>query len=326
MTAPPLLAIDGLSIEFGTPERPIRAVSDMSLAIQAGGAVGLVGESGSGKSLSALAILRLVPPAARIAAGRILFEGVDLLALPPSRLPEIRGRDIAMIFQEPMSALNPLMTIGEQIGEAILLHEDVPGPVRRQRVVDLLGRVGIPDAATRLDAYPHQFSGGMRQRAMIAMALACGPRLLIADEPTTALDVTIQAQVLDLIKSIRRDTGTALLLISHDLGIIADMCERVVVMYAGRVVEAGDVRAIFRAARHPYTRGLLDSIPRLHDERRRLVQIPGAVPQPGEIAAGCPFAPRCARRIERCVAAMPPMTEFGDAHAAACWVAAEAAP
>ena len=317
--ATPILAIDNLAIEFGAPNRAVRAVSGVSFEIAAGGAVGLVGESGSGKSLTALAILRLLPETARIAAGRIAFEGSDLLALPAERLPEIRGRDIAMIFQEPMSALNPLMTIGDQIGEAILLHEDVPRAQRVARVVELLGRVGIPDARARLDAYPHQFSGGMRQRAMIAMALACSPKLLIADEPTTALDVTIQAQVLDLIRSIRRAKSTALLLISHDLGIIAEMCERVVVMYAGRIVEQGDVRTIFGAARHPYTRGLLESIPRLHDDRRRLVQIPGGVPRPGAIVAGCPFQPRCASRTERCAQAMPPMTRFGDRHMAACW-------
>ncbi len=313
-----LLEVRDLAVEFG----PIRAVSGVSFDIPAGGAVGLVGESGSGKSLTALAILRLVSEPGRIVSGRIVFEGVDLLELPPSRLPEIRGRDIAMIFQEPMSSLNPLMTVGDQIGEAILLHEPMSREARRARVVDLLGRVGIADAAARLRAFPHQFSGGMRQRVMIAMALACSPKLLIADEPTTALDVTIQAQVLDLIKSIRAATNTALLLISHDLGIIADICERVVVMYAGRVVEQGDVRSIFHAARHPYTRGLLQSIPRLRDDRRRLFQIPGSVPHPGEIGAGCPFTARCALRTERCAAEMPPMVRLAEGHLAACWVTA----
>jgi peptide/nickel transport system ATP-binding protein len=243
-------------------------------------------------------------------------------------MPDIRGRDIAMIFQEPMSSLNPVMTIGDQIGEAILLHEPLSREKRHRRVIDLLNRVGIPDAAGRADAYPHQFSGGMRQRVMIAIALACSPKLLIADEPTTALDVTIQAQVLELMKEIRAATNTALLLISHDLGIIADVCERVIVMYAGRVVEDGDVRSIFHRPAHPYTRGLLQSIPRLRDDRRRLYQIPGSVPLPGTVGEGCPFTSRCPLRVERCAREMPPMFRFGDQQTAACWVTAgvEASP
>jgi oligopeptide/dipeptide ABC transporter ATP-binding protein len=227
-----------------------------------------------------------------------------------------------MIFQEPMSSLNPLMTIGDQVGEAILLHQRMTGAERQARVIELLRLVGIPDPASRLGAYPHQFSGGMRQRVMIAMALACHPKLLIADEPTTALDVTIQAQVLELMKRIRRETGAAILLISHDLGVIAEMCERVVVLYAGRVVEDGTVRAIFRDAAHPYTRGLLQSIPRLDDDRRRLSQIPGSVPLPGQVTQGCPFRARCAHRIDRCAEEMPPLTPRGEGHRAACWVTA----
>jgi peptide/nickel transport system ATP-binding protein len=317
-----LLEVRDLVVTFGRPDRAVRAVNGVSFAIPAGGTVGLVGESGSGKSVTALAILRLIGGSGRIAGGQILFEGEDLLALPASRMPEIRGRDIAMIFQEPMSSLNPLMTIGAQVEEAILLHRQQPHAERRARVVELLRLVGIPDADSRLGAYPHQFSGGMRQRVMIAMALACNPKLLIADEPTTALDVTIQAQVLALMRRIRAATGTAILLISHDLGVIAEMCERVVVLYAGSVVEEGAARDIFRRATHPYTRGLLESVPRLDDERHRLSQIPGSVPLPGQVTRGCPFRPRCALAMPRCAEEMPPLREISEGHRAACWVTA----
>jgi peptide/nickel transport system ATP-binding protein len=321
----PLLKVDNLAVEFGPRSRPIRAVDGVSFEVPAGAAVGIVGESGSGKSVTSLSILRLVAEPGRIVQGRIEFEGVNLLDLPRSQMPEIRGRDIAMIFQEPMSSLNPVMTVGDQIAEAILLHETMSAEARRRRVIDLLRLVGIPDPAARIHAYPHQFSGGMRQRVMIAMALACNPKLLIADEPTTALDVTIQAQVLELMKKIRSETNTAILLISHDLGIIADMCERVIVMYAGRVVEDGDVRSIFHRASHPYTRGLLHSIPKLNDDRRRLFQIPGSVPLPGTIQQECPFYSRCSLRVDRCAAEMPPLFRFGEQHTAACWVTAAAA-
>nr|WP_256515740.1 ABC transporter ATP-binding protein [Alsobacter ponti] len=315
-----------MSVEFGPRANPIRVVDDVSFEIEAGGSVGVVGESGSGKSMTSLSILRLVPePPGRISGGRILFDGADLLALPRNQMPDIRGRDVAMIFQEPMSSLNPVMTIGDQIGEAILLHQDLNSAQRRKRVLELLRLVGIPDPAGRIDAYPHQFSGGMRQRVMIAMAVACNPRLLIADEPTTALDVTIQAQVLALLKDVRQRLGTAILLISHDLGIIADSCERVVVMYAGRVVEEGDVRSIFRNPAHPYTRALLKSIPRLDDERDRLYQIPGSVPLAGSVTQGCAFRARCPLRVETCAVDRPPLFAFGPSHKAACWVTAEAA-
>jgi peptide/nickel transport system ATP-binding protein len=227
-----------------------------------------------------------------------------------------------MIFQEPMSSLNPVMTIGDQIGEAIKLHEPLSAAERRERVIELLRLVGMPDPASRIGAYPHQFSGGMRQRVMIAMAVACNPKLLIADEPTTALDVTIQAQVLELMKSVRQRLGTAVLLISHDLGIVAETCERVIVMYAGKVLEQGDVRSIFRRPAHPYTRGLLQSIPRLDDDRRRLFQIAGTVPMAGSVKRGCPFYARCPLRIEKCAAEMPPMFRYGADHVAACWVTA----
>jgi peptide/nickel transport system ATP-binding protein len=317
-----LLEVRDLEVAFGPPDKPVLAVNRVGFDLPAGGSLGLVGESGSGKSVTALSILRLIAPPGRITHGRILFEGTDLLTMPDAALPDIRGRDIAMIFQEPMSSLNPLMTIGDQVGEAILLHEDLSRADRRARVIELLGLVGIPDPASRLPAYPHQFSGGMRQRVMIAMALACNPKLLIADEPTTALDVTIQAQVLALIARLREATGSALLLISHDLGVIAEMCQRVVVLYAGRVVEDGDVRAIFRRAAHPYTRGLLGAVPRLDDDRRRLAQIPGSVPLPGQAGAGCPFVTRCEKSIARCATEMPPLVPLDDGHRAACWVTA----
>ena len=320
----PLLNIKDLSVEFGSPHNSIRVVDSVGFEIEMGGAVGLVGESGSGKSITSLSILRLIPePPGRIVSGSITFEGQDLLKLPKSRMPAIRGRDIAMIFQEPMSSLNPVMTIGDQIEEAIKLHERVDPRTRREKAIEMLGLVGIPDPASRMGAYPHQFSGGMRQRVMIAMALACNPKLLIADEPTTALDVTIQAQVLELMKSIRNKTNSAILLISHDLGVIAEVCDRVVVMYAGRVVEDSDVKSIFADPRHPYTQGLLRSIPRLNDDRPRLYQIAGSVPTAGSVRQGCPFYARCEVRLDRCRQEMPPMFEMSENHKAACWVAGE---
>ena len=320
----PLLSIKDLSVEFGSPQNPIRVVDSVGFEIEMGGAVGLVGESGSGKSITSLSILRLIPePPGRIVSGSIAFEGQDLLKLPKSRMPAIRGRDIAMIFQEPMSSLNPVMTIGDQIEEAIKLHERLDPRTRREKAIEMLGLVGIPDPASRMGAYPHQFSGGMRQRVMIAMALACNPKLLIADEPTTALDVTIQAQVLELMKSIRNKTNSTVLLISHDLGVIAEVCDRVVVMYAGRVVEDADVNSIFADPRHPYTQGLLRSIPRLNDDRARLYQIAGSVPPAGSVRQGCPFYARCEVRQVRCQQEMPPMFDMSVNHKAACWVAGE---
>jgi peptide/nickel transport system ATP-binding protein len=322
----PLLRVEHLAVEFGPASSPIRVVNDVSFEIDRGGSLGIVGESGSGKSITSLAIMGLIPnPPGRVAEGRVELEGVNLLDLPRSKMPEIRGRDIAMIFQEPMSSLNPVMTIGDQIGEAIMLHDRMSRTDRRNRVIELLKLVGIPNPEGRLGAYPHQFSGGMRQRVMIAIAVACNPKLLIADEPTTALDVTIQAQVLDLMHKIRKTLNTAVLLISHDLGVIADVCERVIVMYAGRVVEDADIRTIFRDPKHPYTRGLLQSIPRLNDDRSRLYQIPGSVPLAGTVKQGCPFYARCPDRVDKCAAEMPPMFDMGPGHRAACWVSAGAA-
>ncbi len=318
--------VEDLTVEFRQRGVTSRAVDGVSFAIESGACVGIVGESGSGKSVTSLSILRLIAdPPGRIVSGRILFLGTDLLALPMDRMPEIRGRDIAMIFQEPMSSLNPVLTVGDQIAEAVMLHEPRSRVQARARAAEVLGLVGIPDPGERLDAYPHQLSGGMRQRVMIAMALACNPKLLIADEPTTALDVTIQAQVLELMKRLRRTLDTAILIISHDLGVIAEIADRVVVMYAGRVVESADMRRIFRRPAHPYTKGLLQSVPRLSDGKRRLHQIPGSVPAPGTLGPGCPFAPRCPERRPICETQMPVMTDLGHGQFAACWAAAEGA-
>ncbi|OJY78300.1 MAG: peptide ABC transporter ATP-binding protein [Rhodospirillales bacterium 70-18] len=319
-----LLDIRGLSVEFGPVRNPVRVVDDVSFAVRPGEAVGLVGESGSGKSITALSVLRLVPEPPGRVSGHILFEGTDLLPLPRSRMNAIRGKEISMVFQEPMSSLNPVMTIGEQVAEVLMLHGETDRERRRARVIELLGLVGVPDPQSRLSAYPHEFSGGMRQRVMIAIAVACNPKLLIADEPTTALDVTIQAQVLELMLDIRRRYKSAILLISHDLGVIAEICERVVVMYAGRIVEDAGIRSLFAGPKHPYTQGLLKSVPTLFDDRRRLYQIPGSVPTPGSSRQGCSFRPRCPVALDRCATETPPLIHHGAGHLAACWaIAAE---
>ena len=314
-----LLDIRELTVEFGSVARPLRVVDRVSFTVRAGETVGVVGESGSGKSMTALSVLRLVPePPARV-SGQILFDGRDLMKVPKREMPRVRGKDIGMIFQEPMSSLNPLMTIGDQIDEAIMLHEPLSAAERHERVIALLRLVGMPDPENRLRAYPDQFSGGMRQRVMAAIAMACNPRLLIADEPTTALDVTIQAQVLEMMLDIRRRLNSAILLITHDLGVVAETCERVVVMYAGHVVEDADAPSLFANAQHPYTQGLLKSVPTLTDTHKRLYQIPGSVPPAGTITAGCPFRPRCPVRMERCAVEMPPLVSHGPGHRSACW-------
>ncbi len=318
---PPLLRVRDLAIEFGPQAAPIRVVDGVGFDLAAGRCLGIVGESGSGKSMTSLVLLRLIPqPQGRIAAGRIELDGRDLLALPPASMPAIRGKQIAMIFQEPMNSLNPVMTIGAQVAEALLLHERMDAAARRRRVLELLRLVSIPDAEARLHAYPHEFSGGMRQRVMIATALACNPRLLIADEPTTALDVTIQAQVLDLLRRLRARLGMAIILVSHDLGVIAGMADEVVVMYCGRIVERAPAAAIFRRPAHPYTEGLLRAIPR-GEGGARLYQIPGTVPAPGERGAGCAFYDRCARRLAVCATAPPPLLPIADGHDVACYAA-----
>jgi peptide/nickel transport system ATP-binding protein len=292
--------------------------------VHAGETLAIVGESGCGKSVTSMSILRLLPmPPARIVAGRIEFEGRDLLTLPEAEMRAIRGNAIAMIFQEPMTSLNPVLTIGRQIAEALVLHRGMSYADATARAIEMLRKVHIPEAERRIRQYPHELSGGMRQRVMIAMALACGPRLLIADEPTTALDVTIQAQILELMRELRDAIGASIILITHDLGVVAEMAHRVVVMYAGRKVEEAPAETLFEDARHPYTRGLLGSMPHLGESiaggNKRLIEIPGVVPSLKEALPGCLFAPRCPNASERCRAEVPPLQEHGRGHWAACW-------
>jgi len=312
----PLLEIEELAVTFRTGRGEVEALSGVSLAVGEGESFGVVGESGSGKSLTALAVMGLVPdPPGRISRGTIRFAGETLDASAQARL---RGREIAMIFQEPMSALNPVFTVGEQVAEGLRVHERLSHRAAAAKAAELLGHVGIPDPVRRLAQYPHELSGGMRQRVMIAAALACRPRLLIADEPTTALDVTIQAQILALLGTLQRETGMTVLLITHDLGVIAQVVTRVAVMYGGRVVETGPVVPVFEAPAHPYTRALLRSIPALNQEAARLPAIPGSVPVPAAWPAGCRFHPRCALADAACSAVLPPTIQVAPDHAAAC--------
>ncbi len=316
---PPLLEISDLAVAFRTEQGEVEALSGVSFSIEEGESFGVVGESGSGKSLTALSVLGLIPdPPGRVTRGEIRFAGQVLDANAQRRL---RGRDIAMIFQEPMSALNPVFTVGEQVAEGLRVHEKLSRRAARDRAAQLLGHVGIPDPVRRLAQYPHELSGGMRQRVMIAAALACRPRLLIADEPTTALDVTIQAQILSLLAELQRETGMAVMLITHDLGVIAQVVRRVAVMYAGRVVETGPVLDVFETPGHPYTRALLRSIPSLADDVARLPAIPGSVPTPAAWPAGCRFHPRCAFTQPACTEAVPPPRQVAPAHHAACILA-----
>ena len=320
-----LLAVRDLQTYFFTVDGVTRAVDGVSFDVFPGETLGIVGESGCGKSVTSLSIMGLVPnPPGRIAGGRILFEGEDLLTRSPAELREIRGNRIAMIFQEPMTSLNPVYTVGDQIAEGLIRHRGVSRAAARERTIDLLRRVRIPSAERRVDDYPHQMSGGMRQRVMIAMALACEPRLLIADEPTTALDVTIQAQILELMKTLRDETGTAILLITHDLGVIAELADDVAVMYAGRIVEQAPVRELFADPQHPYTLGLLGSLPRLDAVQDRLTAITGSVPDPRHMPVGCRFSPRCPLADARCRAEQPPLASVHGAapvHQVACWKA-----
>jgi oligopeptide/dipeptide ABC transporter ATP-binding protein len=316
----PLLSVEGLGVAMGG----VPVLEDVSFAIAPGETLGLVGESGCGKSVTALSIMRLLPePPARIASGRIVFDSTDLLDLDAERLRSIRGDRIAMIFQEPMTSLNPVFTIGDQIGESLIVHRGASRAAARAEAARLLDLVGIPAAASRLDRYPHELSGGQRQRAMIAIALACKPRLLIADEPTTALDVTVQAQILDLIARLRRELGMAVLLITHDLGVVAEFCDRVAVMYAGRIVEEAPATALFAAPGHRYTEALLRSMPAANAPGRDLPSIPGSVPPPAARGAGCVFAPRCGFATPRCRAALPPLC--APPHRLRCWHPAGAA-
>ena len=320
----PLLDVHALQIVFpaGTradPSLEAYAVDGVSFTVARGESVCVVGESGCGKSLTALSLLRLVPPPGRIASGsRILFDGDDILTLDRERLRAIRGQHMAMIFQEPMTALNPVLSVGEQIAEVLRVHTTLPRAERWTRTVAMLTQVGIADAATRAKQYPHELSGGMRQRVMIAMALIMSPKLVIADEPTTALDVTIQAQILELLRDLRARTGMALLLITHDLGVVAEMASRVIVMYAGRVVEEAPVQALFAAPRHPYTKGLLAAIPRLGDDTDRLLTISGSVPPPTALPSGCAFRDRCPQAFARCATEEPALVSVGSAHRARC--------
>jgi peptide/nickel transport system ATP-binding protein len=314
-TEPPLLQVAQLSTGLGTHGPEILSAIDLHL--DAGEVLGVVGESGSGKSMLALSLMGLLPPGVQVRGGNILLQGQNLLALDAAPMRALRGKDVAMIFQEPMTSLNPVMRVGQQIGEVLRWHTDLRGAQARQEAIDLLQRVEMPDAQRQVDAYPHELSGGMRQRVMIAMALAGRPKLLIADEPTTALDVTIQAQILDLMRKLQADNGMSVLLITHDLGVIAEMSDRVAVMYAGKVVETGSALDIFDRPAHPYTRGLLASRPRIDGGAQWLSTIEGTVPALGQMPSGCSFAPRCPLAQAAC-GAVPALREVGPAHRAAC--------
>jgi len=317
----PLLKIDGLCTFFHTDEGVVKSVNGVSYEAAAGETVGVVGESGCGKSVTALSIMRLIPmPPGRIEAGSIWFDGEDLVKVSAKRMRQIRGGKIGMIFQEPMTSLNPVFTVGNQIEEAVKIHLKLKGRDARDRAIEMLQKVGIPSPEQRVDEYPHQLSGGMRQRVMIAMALSCNPKLLIADEPTTALDVTIQAQILELIRGLQEELGMSVLMITHDLGVIAETAHRVVVMYASKIVEMAEVKDLFGRPRHPYTRGLFRSIPSMTGDRTRLETIPGTVPNPLEFAEGCKFHNRCEFASEHCVSHEPPLREISPGHFAACWL------
>jgi peptide/nickel transport system ATP-binding protein len=322
--AAPVLSVHDLSTVFFTGRGLIKAVDAVSFDVKAHETLAIVGESGCGKSMTALSIMRLVPdPPGRIVGGRVMLGTRDLVQLDEGEMRRVRGNDISMIFQEPMTSLNPVMTIGRQIGEAVRLHEDASKSAAAEKAIEMLRLVKIPEPAQRAREYPHQLSGGMRQRAMIAMALACNPKVLIADEPTTALDVTIQAQILDVMLSMQERLGTSIVLITHDLGIVAETAQRVVVMYAGKKVEEAPVEALFEEPLHPYTVGLMGSVPRLSlagaDTRPRLQEIPGSVPSLVDLPEGCTFAPRCAFATDICRAEFPPCEEKRPGHFAACW-------
>lgn len=318
---PPLLSVRSLTTEFPTGGAPFRAVDDVSFDMAPGERVALVGESGSGKSLTVRSILGLLPSPARIGAGSVLYRGRELVGMRPRDLARLRGGEIALIFQDPMTSWNPVKRVGAQIREALSLHGKVRRGGRAARVIDLLRRVGIPSPAERARAYPHQFSGGMRQRGMIAMGLANDPALLIADEPTTALDVTVQDQVIRLLRRLGEESGTAILLITHNLALVASLCDRIIVMYGGRIVESGPADAIFADPQHPYTWGLLRSAPRIDQPRgERLVGVPGQPIQGATTIPGCKFEPRCPVRVERCAREEPPLDAVGPGRAARCWV------
>jgi oligopeptide transport system ATP-binding protein len=318
-----VLQVEGLTTEFATEEGVVHAVNGVSYSLKEGETLGVVGESGCGKTVHALSVLRLVPPpAGRIVAGEVLYLGIDLLRLSDEEMRQMRGREIAMIFQDPMTSLNPVLTVGEQIMEPLLWHMEMTKRQARTRAAELLDLVGFPEAGRRLDSYPHEFSGGMRQRAMIAMALACDPKLLIADEPTTALDVTIQAQILDLVNRLRERLKMSMIWITHDLGVVAGLAHRVIVMYAGHIVEEARVQDLYANPRHPYTLGLLASLPRVDRARpdQRLVPIAGAPPDLLDLPDGCPFLPRCRYAASVCARENPGLRVITRGHRVACWV------
>lgn len=317
-----LLEVKGLKTQFFTQDGVVRAVNGISYELNEGETLGIVGESGCGKSVSVMSLMRLIPmPPGKIVGGEALFEGRDLMGISDDEMRSVRGNKIAMIFQDPMTSLNPVLTIGQQVSEALELHLGMNKTEGRQRTIELLEMVGIPSAADRVDDYPHQFSGGMRQRVMIAMGLSCNPQLLIADEPTTALDVTIQAQIVDLVNKLREEIGMAIIWITHDLGVVAGLADRVAVMYAGFIVEEASVKELYGNPRHPYTIGLLGSLPRLDDEHgRRLVSIEGLPPDLIALPEGCPFYARCNYRFDKCKTENPSLELVGPSHKVACWV------
>jgi peptide/nickel transport system ATP-binding protein len=315
-----LLEVKNLKTYFYTDDGVAKAVDDISFWLDKGETLGLVGESGCGKSVTALSIMRLIPdPPGKIADGEILFKGKEILKMSEKEMRDIRGNDIGMIFQEPMTSLNPVFTCGDQIAEAVLLHQKVSKAEARKRAIEMLKLVGIPAPEQRFSEYPHQLSGGMRQRVMIAMALACNPEILIADEPTTALDVTVQAQILELIKKLQTELGMGVIMITHDLGVIAEVCDRVAVMYASKIAEYGSAEQIFYNPKHPYTIGLLNSIPKMTAKKERLSTIEGNVPAPTNYPKGCHFCTRCSFAIEKCWEEQPPLFEVEKGHTAACW-------
>ena len=316
----PLLQVSNLRTSFFTDKGEIKAVDDVSFELQGGQTLALVGESGCGKSVTALSIMRLLSSPGRVVGGRIMFKGQDLLALPEKGMRKVRGKSIAMVFQEPMTSLNPVMRIGDQIGEVLQIHTDLSNQAIRQEVIGLLEKVRIASPDQRIDQYPHEMSGGMKQRVMIAMALACKPDLLIADEPTTALDVTIQAQILDLLANLQKDLGMAILLITHNLGVVAQFSQDVIVMYASKIAERASVKTLFRHPSHPYTQVLLKSLPRPGERQVRLEAIPGTVPSPLQYPTGCHFSSRCTEVLEQCPLQPPPTIQVGDSHEAVCWL------
>lgn len=313
-----LLEIKDLKTYFYTDDGTVPAVDGVSLYINKGETLGIVGESGSGKSVTALSAMRLTP--GKVVNGSIKFDGRDILSLSDKKIRQIRGNSMAMIFQEPLTSLNPLFTIGDQIGEAARVHLNYNRKQGRKKAIEMMKKVGIPGAERIVDDYPHQLSGGMRQRVMIAIAMTCDPKLLIADEPTTALDVTIQAQILDLMQDLKQNNNTSIMMITHDLGVVAEMCDRVVVMYAGKVVEQADVQSLFESPKHPYTKGLLESIPSLSSNRKRLYSIKGNVPIPGTANKGCSFAPRCEFAMDICREKEPKQVDVGNNHLAKCFL------